>query len=247
MMLAREDEIARETMRELIDAMHDHYIICGYGRMGQQIASDLRQESVPFVVVEDNPEQIPRLKAENIPHVIGNASGDDTLQQAGIMRAKGLVAVTATDEENVFIVLTARGMNPGLYIVARSIREENEGKLRRAGANRVMSPYILGGRRMSAAIIKPGVMDFLDLLVHRDGIETDVVCLPVPPASPAVGRTLEHLGLWQACGVTVLAVQHDTEVLANPCPDYVVAEGDSLIMMGTPDQLAGAERFLRHV
>jgi Trk K+ transport system NAD-binding subunit/Kef-type K+ transport system membrane component KefB len=239
-----EDQIARETMDTMIAAMRNHYIICGYGRMGQQIAKDFLRDNVPFVIVEDNPEQLPRLREGNTLHVVGAASSDEVLLQAGIAQAKGLIAVASTDEANVFIVLTARGINPALYIVARSIREENEDKLRRAGADRVMSPYILGGRRMAAAVTKPGVMDFLDLVLHSEHFHTDIAHVRVPVDSPTAGQSLQALNLWQACGVAVLAVERPgDELIANPCPDFTVQGGDELIVMGTAEQIAGVERF----
>ena len=150
LMINKEREIERTKMNMLIETLSDHFIICGYGRMGQQIVRDLQRGNVPLVVVESNPEQLPKLVAHVIPHVVGNASEDETLMQAGIMRAKGLISVAPSDEDNVFIVLTARVLNPSLFIVARSILEDNEDKLRRAGADRVISPYILGGRIMAA-------------------------------------------------------------------------------------------------
>jgi Kef-type K+ transport system membrane component KefB/Trk K+ transport system NAD-binding subunit len=241
-----EEQIARATMDQLIDSITNHYIICGYGRMGQQIVKDLRRQQVPFVVIENNPEQMPRLKLENIPYLKGKGSHDDTLQRAGIARAQGLIAVAASDEENVFIVLTARGLNPRLFIVARSIREENEDKIRRAGADRVMSPYILGGRRMAAAVTKPGVMDFLDLLIHSDQPDIEIAHAILPAPSPAVGLTLGALNLWQQCGVTVLAVQRLGEAIhANPSPEFILRDGDELILMGSPVQLAAAAQCLQ--
>ncbi len=243
-----EDQIARETMNKLIDTISDHYIVCGYGRMGQQIVKDFRRLSVPFVVIEDNPEQLPKLDEEKFLHVIGKASQDDKLNQAGISRAKGLIAVTSTDEENVFIVLTARGINPQLNIVARSIREENEDKLRRAGANTVMSPYILGGRRMAAAVIKPGVVDFLDLIIHSDKNETDIGHIVIPAEAIVSGATLQELNIWQQCGVTVLALQRSgKELQVNPCPDSVLQKDDELIIMGTMPQIEYAQQFLSRV
>ncbi len=241
-----EDQIARETMDNLIEQMNDHYVVCGYGRMGQQIIKDFRRQDVPFVVVEDNPDQIPKLKEENLPHVIGKASQDEMLVRAGIVRAKGLIAVTSSDEENVFIVLTARGLNPQLDIVARSIREENEDKLRRAGANRVMSPYVLGGRRMAAAVIKPGVVDFLDLVIHGDKFETDIGHIIVPDGVLAIDTSLRDLGIWQSCGVTVLALQRrGGDLQANPCPDIRLQEGDELIIMGTLAQIEVTREYLQ--
>lgn len=237
-------QIARKTMDQFIETISGHYIVCGYGRMGQQIVKDFLRQHVPFVVIEDNPEQLPKLREENLPHVEGKASQDDVLLKAGITRANGLIAVTSTDEENVFIVLTARGINPGLDIVARSIREENEDKLRRAGANRVMSPYILGGRRMAAAVIKPEVVDFLDLVMHGDHFAVDIAHVAVPAA--ADGAVLLALGLWQRCEVTILAVQQrGGDLHANPPPDMVLHEGDELVLMGTPGQIGTVRECLQ--
>ena len=138
--------LMRRKMQGQIDKLRDHYIICGFGRMGQEISRVFQSSNVPYTVIEINPAQIPKLIEWGVPFIEGNASDDKVLTAAGILRAKGLVTVAATDEENVFITLTARGLNPNLFIVARSILEGNEGKLKRAGANRVMSPYTAGGQ-----------------------------------------------------------------------------------------------------
>lgn len=234
----KEEQVARRAMDRLIDSISDHYVICGYGRMGQQIVKDLMRHGALCVVVESNPEQIPKLRERNIPHIEGTASEDRMLIKAGIERAKGLIAVAASDEDNVFIVLTARVLNPDLFIVARSILKENEDKLRHAGADKVMSPYILGGRRMAAAVIKPEVMDFLDLVVHSDGLETEMGNVTVTSGSFCIGKTLRELGLWEICEVTLLAIKRQGEgIHANPSPSLVIREGDELIVMGTPSQI----------
>jgi len=241
MLFITEEQIARKTMDKLIETISEHYVVCGFGRMGQQIVKDLARQGVIAVVVEDNPEQLPRLKEHNIPHVVGNASDDDILLRAGIARAKGLIAVASSDEANVFIVLTARVLNPKLYIMARSILEENEDKLRRAGANRVMSPYILGGRRMAAAVTRPGVMDFLDLVVHSDNMDIEIGNIAVTSTLGFAGRTVEEIGLGQQYGVTLLAVRRsEKELYANPRADFTIENGDELIVMGTPAQIATA-------
>lgn len=240
-----EEEMTRRAMYKLIDSMSNHYIICGYGRMGQQIVKDLTLYNVPCVVVEWNPEQLPKLREQNIPHVEGKASEDPMLVKAGIKRAKGLIAVAPSDEENVFIVLTAKVLNPKLFIVARSILKENEDKLKHAGADMVMSPYVLGGRRMAAAVIRPEVMDFLDLVVHSDGLETEMASVTVPPGSPCIGKTLRNLNLWENCEVTLLAVKRQGEDLhANPSPSFVIREDDELIIMGTPSQIDAARELM---
>ena len=175
--------LRRRRMDKFISKISGHVIICGFGRMGQQIAKDLQRAGRQFVVIEVNQEQIPKLVEWEIPFLEGNASDDEILLAAGIKRAKGLVTVAPRDEDNVFVTLTARGLNPDLFIVARSIMEPNEDKLRRAGANRVMSPYVLGGRRMSSAILKPQVLDFLDTVTHTEGMELEMVNLTVTAGS----------------------------------------------------------------
>jgi len=245
LILEKEDQIAREKMDRIIESMSDHFIICGYGRMGQQILKDLSYYNVPCVVVEWNPEQLPRLREPNILHIEGKATEDPVLIKAGIKRAKGLISVAATDEENVFITLTAKVLNPKLIIVARSILMENEDKLRHAGADMVMSPYVYGGHRMAAAVIKPEVMEFLDLVVHTEGLETDMAKITVAPGSSSVGKTLRDINLWENCEVTPLAVRRQSQHLhANPSPSFVILEGDELIVMGTPSQVQAAQQML---
>jgi Kef-type K+ transport system membrane component KefB/Trk K+ transport system NAD-binding subunit len=245
LILEREDQIARGKMDRIIESMSGHYIICGYGRMGQQIAKDLSFYNVPCVVVEWNPEQLPRLREQNMLHIEGKATEDPVLIKAGIKRAKGLISVAATDEENVFITLTAKVLNPNLIIVARSILMENEDKLRHAGADWVMSPYIYGGHRMAAAVIKPEVMEFLDLVVHSEGLETDMAKIVVQPGSSCVGKTLREIDLWENCEVTQLAVRrHGERLHANPSPTFAILEGDELIVMGTPPQIKAAQQML---
>lgn len=248
MVFATEDRIARKAMDKLIESMSDHYIICGYGRMGQQIVKDLNQYKVPCVIVECNPEQLPKLREQNIPHIEGKASEDPVLVKAGIKRARGLIAVAASDEENVFIVLTAKVLNPNLFIVARSILKENEDKLKHAGADMVMSPYILGGRRMAAAVIKPEVMDFLDLVVHSDGTDVEMAKITVPPGSSCINKMLREINPWETCGVTLLAVRRQNEDMhANPNPDFKITDWDELIVMGNPEQIETAKKLLSPV
>ncbi len=245
--IAAADELQRRRkMDRTIAKLSDHYIVCGYGRMGQQIVKDFNHSGVPYVVVEWNPVQLPKLIEQGVPYVEGNASEDRVLIAAGIERARGLIAVAASDEENVFIVLTARGLNPNLFIVARSILEENEDKLRRAGANRVMSPYILGGHRMAAAALKPRAMDFLDFLVRSDHGEMDIGDLTVSASSPLIGRTIKESGIRQSTGVLILGVkpQGGGEGYVSPDAEYRICEDDELVVMGSSEQIDKAERLV---
>ena len=235
----------RKRMQKNIDRMRDHYIICGFGRMGQQIAKDLGREDVPHVVIERNPEQIPKLIAWDIPFIEGNASDDKALKAAGIERAKGLITVLPTDEHNVFITLSARALNPSLFIVARSILEENEGKLKMAGADRVMSPYVMGGRRIAIAILRPNVLDFLEFATHLEDQSVIIEELKIGPGSELIGRTIAESRLRQKAGVTIVAIKKlDGGLVPNPPADEVLLEGDVLIVVGVPGKLPEAEKVV---
>lgn len=231
-------------MDKHIQTIRDHYVICGYGRMGQEIVKDLQRENVPHVVIEMDPEQLPKLIALEVPYVEGDAADDKILRAAGIERAKGLITVAPTDEDNVFITLSARALNKNLYIVARSIQVENENKLRMAGANRVMSPYVLGGRRMAAAVLRPNVLDFLDLALHTDSLQLMVEELTVEFGAELAGKTIGVCDIRAEIGATVLAVKKTSgEIAANPPEDFAVDTGDVLIVLGTPDQLIKAQKL----
>lgn len=241
---AADKEEDRRKMDNYIAALHDHYIVCGYGRMGRQIVRDFKRAAVPFVVVEWNPEQIPRLIEDEVPFVEGKATEDDMLIKAGIERAKGLIAVTATDEENVFIVLSARGLNPGLHIVARSTKSENEGKLRRAGADRVMSPYIFGGRQIASAVLKPQVMDFLGMVLHSDELDLELGEAQVMETSKIAGKTIRESGIVESSGVLILAVRSaNGELHTTPSPDFEIKAWDHMILIGSSAQIQAAQRF----
>lgn len=234
--------LQRKRMDKRISRMRDHYIVCGFGRMGQQLVRDLQNEGVPHVVIEQNPEQLPKLIAQEIPFVQGNASDDKSLIAAGIEQAKGLITVAPTDEDNVFITLSARALNQELFILARSIMVENENKLLVAGANRVMSPYVLGGRRMATAVLRPNVLDFLELAMHTEDLGIVIEELPVLPGSALLGTRIGDLTIRKSTGAAVIAVKkHTGEMMANPPDDELLAEDDVLIVLGTPEQIKKVE------
>ena len=156
--------IRKRRMIKQMEKFKDHYIVCGFGRMGSHICEKLEEAKVPFIVVENNPSNFARL--DSLGHVYdkGDAASDDTLLRVGIKKAKGLVAALSTDPENVFATLSARVLNPSIFIVARAIDEDTESKLIKAGANRVVKPYELGGSRMAEIVLRPGVLDFIDVV-----------------------------------------------------------------------------------
>jgi len=225
-------------MQRAIEATRDHFIICGFGRMGKQIAADFARKGLPFVVVEDNPEQIPALEESGYLFVQGDATHDSVLKAAGVTRAKGLVAVASSDPVNVFIVLTARGLNPNLYIVARSVLQENEGKLLRAGANKVVSPYVIGGHRMAAAVLHPAVVDFLDMVMLSDELGLQLGEAHVSEHSKLVGVRVGDDRVTKGYGVSVVAVRKVGWTLAQPNPDTVIEAGDTLIVVGNQNNVS---------
>jgi voltage-gated potassium channel len=231
--------LRRRKLDKTIRSMQNHYIICGYGRMGQAIAGEFRARKVPFVVVEDNEEQMPRLIEEKALFVEGDASDEKILTQAGVVRAQGLISVAPTDADNTFIVLTAKGMNPNLFVVARSIKVEDEPKLRRAGADRVISPYILGGKRMAWAMLRPNVVDFLDSTFFSEEIELEIEELEITADSKFVDTKIRDAEIRILSGATVVAIKNRDGVLtSSPSPDLELQEGDILIAVGTRDQLS---------
>lgn len=224
-------------MQRAIQAIRDHFIICGFGRMGKQIAADFARKGLPFVVVEDNPEQIPALTESGYLFVEGDATRDSVLKAAGVTRAKGLVAVASSDPVNVFIVLTARGLNPNLYIVARSVLQENEGKLLRAGANKVVSPYVIGGHRMAAAVLHPAVVDFLDMVMLSDELGMQLGEAHVSEGSKLIGLRVCDREVTEAYGVNVVAIRKAGWTLAQPSPETAIEAGDTLIVVGSQDKV----------
>ncbi len=244
LMSDKEKEIKRKLMDQEISNLKDHYIICGYGRMGQQIVKDLQADNVPLVVIESNPEQLPKLEKQNIPHVEGDPREDEVLLRAGIERAKGLFSVYPTDEDNVFIVLSARVLNPNLFIMARSILLENEDKLRRAGADRVMSAYILAGRQMAAVVTKPEVMEFADLVLHTSHFDTNLAYVTISESAEKICRALGDIKLWETCGAHIAAVRRNGELFSNPGPEFALCKGDEVIILGTKAQIEAAKKIL---
>jgi voltage-gated potassium channel len=234
----------RRKMDKAIKVMKDHYIICGYGRMGQAIAGEFIARKVTFIVIENNPEQLPKLIARKILFVEGDATDENVLLEAGVERACGLISVAPSDADNTFIVLTARGMNPNLFIVARSIKVEDEPKLRRAGADRVMSPYILGGKRMAWAVLRPNVVDFLETAVDSESLQLELGEVTVSATSDFVNKTIRESGIRERSGATIVGIRTRTGALtSSPSPDIQVSEGDILVAVGTPNQLEALNRM----
>ncbi len=228
----------RKKMDRRILEMRDHYIICGFGRVGHQVAAEFAAGKFPFVVIDSKPETAVELEPKGVPHLVADATSDDILEEAGIRRAKGLVACSDSDVANVYVTLSARDLNPGLYIVARASQRETEKKLKTAGANRVISPYFISGRRMAALVVKPVTSDFLDLVTHGGEVEFRLHEIAIPTGSPMVLKSLADAEIRDKTGAVVLAIQKaDGSFNLQPHASSVINQGDTLVVIGTQEQI----------
>jgi len=235
--------LGRRKMKKDIDSLNKHYIICGFGRVGQQVAAELKREGVSFVIVDNNPESIKRCAAEGYLHILGDASNDEVLKEAGIERVKGLVTATDSDADNVYITLSAKNLRSDIFVVARANVEGSEHKLLKAGADRVISPYSIGGRRLASLLLRPTVVEFMDVVMHSTEIELIMEEVLVHKRSPFVGATMADARNRCMTGVNILAIKKKDEnrMIANPSPDIIVESGDRLVVFGTREQLKELE------
>jgi voltage-gated potassium channel len=225
--------IGRRRLGRKIRSMKDHYIICGYGRIGKIIGRDLLASKIPMIVIDNEPEIHSGLDEENIPFIHDDATSEDVLVEAGIQRAKGLVSVVGSDADNLFITMTARGLNPGLFILARAEQEHSEKKLIRAGADRVVLPYLIGGQRMAQTLIKPAVTDFLEFTVHNQEMGLEMAELEVGKGSALDQLNLIDSGIRQKFDVIIMAVRKKIGDMAfNPSSTTRIEAGDTLIALG---------------
>jgi voltage-gated potassium channel len=229
----------------MIDRLSDHVIICGFGQMGRNVATNLTSEGIPFVVVDVNAEAFAAAEKAHQYALEGDAADEQALRRAGIDRARALIAAVDTDAQSVFIVLTARSLRPDLRIIARAEREDTEPKLQRAGADRVILPYRLGGQRMVSLVSRPGVSDFLDEVMHSGELELALEEVVVDESSRVAGHTLASLQVRQEYGVTVLAiVAPDRPVKTTPQGFDHLDAGARVIALGTYEALESFARVL---
>ncbi|HYB19936.1 MAG TPA: NAD-binding protein [Thermodesulfobacteriota bacterium] len=234
----------RKKLEKMLRELSGHYIICGYGRMGKIIARELREEKVKFVVIEKDPEALDG--AEGTLALKGDATHDEVLKETGIHKARGLISVLPTDAENLFVVLSARVLNPNLFIVARAIEEGSEQKLLRAGATKVVSPYHIGGLRMAHTVLKPTVVDFLEFATRSGNLELQMEEIQIQEGSSLIGLTLEECGIGKELGVIIVAIKQQTgETRFNPTFRSTVRVGDTLIALGERSRLESVEEMAK--
>ncbi|MEW6593575.1 MAG: potassium channel protein [Thermodesulfobacteriota bacterium] len=238
--------LGRNNMEKKVAALKNHYIVCGFGRIGKVICKALRDNHLPFVVIEHDAQEVQQINELRFLALEGNASSDETLLKAGIRQAKGLIAVVSSDADNLYIVLSARGLNPNLYIMARSSGAEGtETKLLRAGADKVISPYYIGAVRMAQMVMRPTVVDFLDLAVHGGELGLRLEELQVSEKSPIANMSLMASNIRKKHDLIVVAIKREHgEMLFNPTPSTEILPGDILVVLGEYQSIKALEKEL---
>ena len=228
----------RRRMSRKLNVIGNHYIVCGYGRMGKQVCESLNENEVPFVVIENDEKEVELLIDKDYLFVNGDATTDDVMQNAGIEKAKGMVACIKSDAENVFATLSAKELNPNIYVVARAVDEGTESKSRKAGADRVVKPYELGGNRMVQLLLRPGVIDFIDVVARDKNVDISLEEIEVIPKSPLIGKTLADSPIRKELNVIIVAISRkEGKFIYNQQSSVTFEDGDKLIAIGEKDNL----------
>ncbi len=228
----------RRKLEKTLEQLKNHYIICGYGQMGQIIVRELQRYNVPAVVIENDDSLLLKIKEKGILYLAGDATEEENLIAAGIMKAKGLVSVVSKDTDNVFIVLTARDLKKDLYIFSRAGTQGSEKRLCKAGANRVVSPFAIGATRIAQNILRPTVTDFLELALSEEGMELSMEEFFLSDQSTLIGKKLIDSGIRSQYNLIVVAIKHhDGKMIYNPSPRQTLEAGDILVMIGPRENL----------
>jgi voltage-gated potassium channel len=234
--------------KKMIDKLRDHYIICGFGRVGRGAAAELKRAGVPFVVVDKNEDRVEWAMKDGMLAALADATDDGTLRDAGIERARGLIATLQSDADNLFVILSAKALKPTLLVSARIASEQTERKMRLAGADYVFAPYDMTGNRMAQVMLKPHVFQFIDFTTKGIGLDVGIEQLRVGARSELASKSLEELRIRKELGVIVLAIRKsDGRMLFNPPADAAIESGDFLIVMGESSHLQRLETMLTEV
>lgn len=235
----------KRRIKAMIEKLTEHYIVCGFGRVGRGAAFELQRAKVPLIIIDRNENRVEQAIRAGMLAVVADANRDATLREAGIARAKGLVATLPTDADNLFLTLSARTLNPEITLCARVADEEAEDKFRRAGADFVYAPYVTTGTRMAQSLLRPHVTEFLAFTTTDTGLNVGIEQVLVGEASQFAHRTLEEVRLRRELGVIVLAIRKaDGNMLFNPPAEAELAPGDFLVVMGEPAGLRRLEQLL---
>lgn len=230
--------LRRRRMDRRIQRQRGHYIVCGYGRMGRQVCLELESEGAHYVVVEKSEDLSEALSASGVMYVLGDATNDETLLRAGIEQAAGLITVASTDPENVYTTLSAKALNPSVFVVARALQDETESKLRKAGADRVIKPYEHVGQRMAQLLLRPDIVEFIDTVAHEAGKDIKIEAVTVGEQSPFVGRQLYDSPIRHELNIIIVVIRRaDGELIYNPASTVELKAGDRLIAVGDKENL----------
>jgi voltage-gated potassium channel len=239
---------SKRRTRKMIDALHDHYIVCGFGRVGRGAASELQRAGVPFLVVDKNEDRVEWAIKSGMLAVLADATDDQNLREAGVLRAKGLIATLQSDADNLFVILSAKALKPALLVSARVNAEQSEKKMRLAGADYVFAPYDITGNRMAQVMLKPHVFQFIDFTTKGMGLDVGIEQVRVPPGSDFVSKSLMEAQIRRDTGVIVLAIRKaDGRMIFNPPAEAAIEAGDHLIVMGEAQNLRRLEHMLAEV
>jgi voltage-gated potassium channel len=246
-MMGLGSNVRKLRVKSKVDKLKNHYIVCGLGRVGAQVAGEMFHEGVPFVALDRDPAKVEECLAKGYMAMELDSTAEDVLTQVGVERATGLVACLSEDSLNLFVTLAARSLNPDLYIVARANRPENEIKLKRAGANRVALPYQIGGYHMASMALRPNVVDYMDIMTGKNGLtELEVEEMVVGDQSRLAGRKLGKALAEGEVGATVIAINGaDGTSRVRPTGQEIIYAGDRLIILGAKPDLTAASELIR--
>jgi len=237
---------AERRRRRMIEELRDHYIICGYGRVGRRVAQEFREAGVPYIVLDFNPEVLEIARERGDLYVEGSGTNDADLTAAGLPRARGLVAASDSDVDNLYIVVSARSVRPDLLVVARASNDDAATKMRRAGADRVVQPYQTAGQEMAKLVLRPQVAAFLDIVTSAGGPDLSLEEIEVTEACGHCGKSIRELRVRHDTGALIIALRkRDGTFDTTPSPDTVLEDGDVLIAVGTEDELRGLEEMFK--
>jgi voltage-gated potassium channel len=234
--------IRRQLMDKKIAALRNHYIICGFGRVGRKIAEDFNTARMPFVVIDEKEENIQSCIPQRYLALQGDATTDELLRHAGVQYAKCLLAATDNDAHNIYITLSARNLNNKLFIIARANHDETEAKLKLAGADRVISPYTIGGHRMANLAVQPGVIEFFDILTKAGNMELAIKEVALTTASPLLGHTVTEAQHTLSDDTIIVALKKPGGLVTTSRFQVRIEEGDSIIIVGVPEKLAAFQQ-----
>jgi voltage-gated potassium channel len=243
--LELQDRYGKRRKKRMINKLHDHFIVCGFGRVGRKASFEFQRANAPFLVIDRNEQRVAKAENAGMLAVVADATQDDSLRAAGVLNAKGLIAALPSDAENLFIILSAKSLNPRLTIVTRVSEEEAGEKLRRAGADTVLTPYAMAGRQLADALLKPHVVQFLDFARSDIGPKVTMEQVCVAPKTEFTKKPLGQLLESRKSGVIVLAIRkQEGQIVFNPPAEFEVSAGDFLIVMGERPSLQRLEQIL---